>query len=48
MAVPTFHAIVVVDIEDFGPRMNPRQSSRRRAMQEACDQVTGDKIVGSR
>jgi hypothetical protein len=40
MAVPTFHAIVVVDIEGFGPRTNPFQASLRRAMyetlQEAC------------
>jgi hypothetical protein len=40
MAIPTFHAIVVVDIESFGPRTNPFQASLRRAMydvvREAC------------
>jgi hypothetical protein len=40
MAVPTFHAIVVVDIESFGPRTNPFQASLRQAMydvvREAC------------
>jgi class 3 adenylate cyclase len=40
MAVPTFHAIVVVDIERFGPRTNPFQASLRQAMydvvREAC------------
>jgi class 3 adenylate cyclase len=43
MAVPTFHAIVVVDIEGFGPRTNPLQASLRQAMydvvREACAEV---------
>lgn len=40
MAVPTFRAIVVVDIESFGSRLNPFQASLRRAMyqviRESC------------
>ena len=43
MAVPTFQAIVVVDIESFGARANPFQVSLRRAMREvirgSCVQV---------
>ncbi len=34
MAVPTFQAIVVIDIESFGSRANPFQVSLRRAMRE--------------
>ena len=34
MAVPTFQAIVVVDIESFGARANPFPVSLRRALRE--------------
>jgi hypothetical protein len=60
MAVPTFHAIVVVDIESFGPRTPPRTQARVELAGQRGgivssgpttvhgDQVAGDKIVRSR
>jgi hypothetical protein len=42
MAVPTFHAIVVVDIESFGPRTNPLQASLRQAMYEVVREACGE------
>ena len=41
MAVPTFQAIVVVDIESFGSRANPFQVSLRRAMREVIRESCG-------
>jgi hypothetical protein len=42
MAAPTFHAIVVVDIESFGPRRNPVQASLRKNMYEVVQEAGTD------
>src|ERR1700754_1328340 len=42
MAAPTFHAIVMVDIESFGPRRNPVQVSLRQSMYETVQQACED------
>jgi hypothetical protein len=49
MAVPTFHTIVVVDIERFGPRAGQRAGIINNGPTTVHgDQIAGDKIVGSR
>ena len=48
MAVPTFHAIVVVDIESFGPRTNPLQASLRQAMYDVVREANSRASAGVR
>ena len=42
MSVPTVHAVLVVDIESYGPRPNPFQASLRRAMYDVLREACAD------
>src|SRR3954469_21468068 len=46
MAAPTFHGIVAVDIEGFGPRRTPIQASLRKSMYEVLEEACADAHIG--